>query len=658
MTVAGAVKQRLAAADAMPEAERTGLILATLEDEAPTVREQAIRYAARYLEPARLVHLVANHERALLRNSAIAALERQGPYAVPPLVDVLGGTADAELAMFTLQVLTRIGDPSSSAAVLPFVRHEDQNVAQAAIEALGAFRAAEAVPDLLAMMAGNLWLQLAAVNALGEIGDARAAGPLLALVPDSLLAIPAIQALGKLPAAAVAEPLAQLLCDLREPASREAVLTALAQVVARDPGNVSLAPALAAVDGGSDEPTLERMLREATGPGAPAAARRGAALLAVAVPIPTLWPAALLALHELGEVPSIHSLLHAQRRRLRAQAESTLRHPSPLVRGLLLEHAAPDVATDRRLIQALQDTDTGVRAAACRALASRHCGEAVPRLVELLKAGSDAERDAAALALAHLEADILAPLAACLGPSAEPELMVQALGILEQAGGQPIIERVIELAAHASSPVRRAALRVLAGLPDRRVEPVLLKALGDVDPAVPAEALELLVQRGGDRAVSSLIGLLSLTDSLRFRVIRALGRLRVARAATKLESLYPACALHEQLEIIGALVLIDAPGVRAFLHARFAEPELEVRRAAARGLAALAGAGDLSHLSAMAGDSDWNVRNEAARGLARLPLDDTRPLLLTLARDVESVVSATAREALGGIGAGGLAGHT
>ena len=104
-------------------------------------------------------------------------------------------------------------------------------------------------------------------------------------------------------------------------------------------------------------------------------------------------------------------------------------------------------------------------------------------------------------------------------------------------------------------------------------------------------------------------------------------------------------------------MLIDAPGVRAFLHARFAEAELEVRRAAARGLAALAGAGDLSHLSAMAGDSDWNVRNEAARGLARLPLDDTRPLLLTLARDIESVVSATAREALGRTGAGGLAGH-
>jgi HEAT repeat protein len=79
-------------------------------------------------------------------------------------------------------------------------------VAQAAIEALGAFRAAEAVPDLLALMGGNLWLQLASVNALGEIGDGRAAGPLLELAPDSLLAIPALQALGKLPAPAVTTP--------------------------------------------------------------------------------------------------------------------------------------------------------------------------------------------------------------------------------------------------------------------------------------------------------------------------------------------------------------------------------------------------------------------------------------------------------------------
>ena len=139
-----------------------------------------------------------------------------------------------------------------------------------------------------------------------------------------------------------------------------------------------------------------------------------------------------------------------------------------------------------------------------------------------------------------------------------------------------------------------------------------------------------------------------LSDSLRFRVIRALGRLRVARAAPKLEALYPDCPLHEQLEVIGALVLIAAPGVRDFLQARLSEPNLELRRAAARGLASLAGTEDLPQLASLASDADWNVRNEAARGLARLPLEESRPLLLTLARDVESVVAVTAREAFTG----------
>ena len=75
-------------------------------------------------------------------------------------------------------------------------------------------------------------------------------------------------------------------------------------------------------------------------------------------------------------------------------------------------------------------------------------------------------------------------------------------------------------------------------------------------------------------------------------------------------------------------------------------------RAAARGGAGTREPGrppeDLPQLASLASDDDWNVRNEAARGLARLPLEESRPLLLTLARDVESVVAVTAREAFTG----------
>jgi HEAT repeat protein len=331
---------------------------------------------------------------------------------------------------------------------------------------------------------------------------------------------------------------------------------------------------------------------------------------------------------------------------------SQLRDGGPRIRSILLEFASAEVNTPSTLFDALRDPHALVRAAACRALGPLQLAESVAPLVELLKVGCDEERAAAAAALSAQPFRHLAPLAACLAPSAEPELLCQALGVLEVSGGQLHLDRVLELAHHASAPVRRAALRVLAGLGDRRVEPLLFKALADVDPEVPAEALELLVQRGGERTLDNLMALLSLSDSLRFRVIRALGRLRVARAAPKLEALYPDCPLHEQLEVIGALVLIAAPGVRGFLRARLSEPSLELRRAAARGLASLAGTGDLPQLASLASDADWNVRNEAARGLARLPLEESRPLLLTLARDVESVVAVTAREAFTGAPAG------
>lgn len=643
--------QPLAGVDSLPEPERTARILAALEDEAPAAREQAIRYAARYVEPARLVHLVGNDERALLRNSAIAALDRQGPYAVPPLEQVLAGPVDAELAMFTLQVLTRIADASSTPAVLPYLRHENANVAQAAIEALGAFRATEGVADLIALMGGNLWLQLAAVNALGEIGDARAAEPLLALAPDSLLAIPALQALGKLPAAAVAEPLARLLCDGREPASREAALAALGDVIAREPAAQAVGHALESIRLAAGEPTLIRLLQGAVadGPSDPADAGRlriAAALVVLAAPIAAMWTEALIAVASAAPTDARQVLLTFSER-VGPLVAARLRDGSPAVRAALLEHASPSAITPPLLLEALGDAHPLVRAAASRALSVQPAESATGRLVELLATGDDEERAAATQALGALPAESLAPLAACLS-AARPELVVQALAVLERAGGQLHADRVLDLGSHASPHVRRAALRVAAGLRDRRVEPMLLRALADVDPDVPAEALELLVQRGGKRTLDSLIALLSLEDSLRFRVIRALGRLRCAAAAPKLEALYHGCPLHEQLEIVGALVLIGASGVRPFLRAQLEAANLELRRAAARGLASIADPEDLALLQALAADRDWNLRNEAARGLARLPLAESRPLLLALARDVEPVVAVTAREAFRG----------
>jgi HEAT repeat protein len=154
------------------------------------------------------------------------------------------------------------------------------------------------------------------------------------------------------------------------------------------------------------------------------------------------------------------------------------------------------------------------------------------------------------------------------------------------------------------------------------------------------------VRRGGEKSVATLVAMLGTADSLRFHVIRALGQCRAKAAAVRLRDLFPECGPHEQLQIVSSLLRIAPAWLPEFLLARLESPDLDMRRAAARGLAEAAGFEHLPVLRALADDPDWDIRHSAARGLGRLRTEDTRDVLLMLARDVESVVAATARAAL------------
>src|SRR5262249_22674389 len=123
-------------------------IVAALQEPQPVLRERAIALAARHLAPEVLGRFVGDDENAALRNAALAALERQGPYAVPHLVALSRGE-NLEVAMFAVQILSRIKDPGSGQALMPLIEHPDPNIAQAAIEALGALQAHEAVTGLV-----------------------------------------------------------------------------------------------------------------------------------------------------------------------------------------------------------------------------------------------------------------------------------------------------------------------------------------------------------------------------------------------------------------------------------------------------------------------------------------------------------------------------
>lgn len=644
--------QRIAA---LEEAARApggeGRILAALEDTTPSVRDRAIRLAARYVEPAALGELVADGENAVRRNAALGALERQGPYAVPHLVAMLERD-DAELVLFALQSLSRIGVASAGPAILPLLAHADPNVAQAAIEAAGKLRVREAVPALCGLLHGDLWLQLAAIAALGEIGHPDAIGPLMAFVPDSVLAEPAVQALRRIAAPECLEPLLPLLLAVRERPLRDPLLLAVAVVIELHPdpdpalrrlerdvvvdgGNLVgyLAHLLETPSGGSDGDEGESLLR-------------AAATVVAAAGIEELQPALLARLARDGMAQWIEGLLARFPERIAPRLPALLAHPDPDVRCGALRVGAFGPADVTAVAEHLGDGHLPVRTAACLALGRIGLDAVAPLLLERLRNGEPPEQAAAAQGLARLSPDVLAELDACLAAGAAEPVVMEALGVLALTPVPALETRVLQLTDAASAGVRLAALRAASRAPGARSEVALLRALADRHPPIQAEALELMVRRGGDRAVATLIAMLGTVNSLRFHVIRALGQCRAEAAAPRLRDLFPECGPHEQLQIVASLIRIAPPWLPEFLLLRLGAPDLDMRRAAAQGVADTAGPDRLPVLLAMAEDADWDIRHSAVRGLERMRTAEARQALLTLARDVETVVAAAAKAAL------------
>lgn len=643
---------RLAALEAAaqgPDGEQH--ILAALEDASPSVRDRAIRLAARYLEPAVLGELVADGENAVRRNAGLTALERQGPYAVPHLVAMLGRD-DPELVLFALQGLSRIGSASAGPAMLPLLEHHDGNVAQAAIEAVGKLRVQEAVPELCRLLEGDFWLQLAAIAALGEIGHPDAVGPLMALVPDSVLAEPAVQALRRIAAPESLAPLLPLLFAVRERSLRDPLLLAVAVVIELHPDPAPLLSRMArdiALDGGNLVGYLEQLLSaqpEAEDGGEAENLLRAAATLVAATGMTELQPVLLARLTRDPDAQWIEALLGCFPERIAPHLDLLLAHPDPHVRCGALRIGSFGPADLSAVVAQLEDPQLAVRTSACLALGRTGFDAVAPLLLERLRRGAPPEQAAAARGLARLPPEALGELESCLGPDVDERVIVEALSVLAQTPVPALESRILQLTEAPSATLRLPALRAAARIGGSRAEVVLLRALADRHQPIQAEALDLLVRRGGDRSVATLVALLGTADSLRFHVIRALGQCRAQSAATHLRALFPECGPHEQLQIVWSLLRIDPPWLPEFLLLRLAGPDLDLRRTAAQGLAEVARLEHLPILLRLAADPDWDIRNSAALGLGRLGTAETRDALLTLGRDVESVVAATARAAL------------
>ena len=559
--------------------------------------------------------------------------------------------------MFALQSLARIGYAPAGRSILPLLHHSDPNVAQAAIEAVGQLRTREAVPALLKLVDGELWLQLAAINALGAIGAPEAVGPLMALVPDSVLAEPAVQALRSIAAPESLEPLlgaAAGRCRSAPCATR--CCWPIGVVIDLHPDPAPLLERRRARAGGL------RDARRLSRPGAAArvagrrrgrrgeSLQRAAATLIAAAGLEALEPALLARLATdpeaalaRGPVPPIPRGPGRAADPARRRSEPRRAERRACARPGSRRTSCPSCSSTWRTptrTSGPRPATPWAGSSSTRPRRSSPSGSA---------AGEPVEQAAAAQALGP-------PVGGGAGrarelpprPRADEAVLALALrGAGRPAGARLRGRRAPPRRGPPAAPFGGPRLRAAARLPGSRTDVLLLRALADRHQATQVEALDLLVARGGDQSVAVLVAMLGTADSLRFHVIRALGHCRApaggAQAAGRLPGVRPARAApdrrgaHPDRAAVDRRVPARAPGRRRGRDAAHggAGPRRPGRRARARPCCCRSRTTPTG-----ASATRWPA------GLGRLAKPATRHVLLALARDVEPVVAATARASL------------
>jgi len=609
-----------------------------------------------------------------VRRAVIAALAAAGPAAVSPLIGELRQHRDSETriaavvdtlaslpddapdaALGTLaaqepsvavladvaQILGRRRTPGGIPALVALTRHMDDNVAVAAVEALGRIGGRAAVDSLVeAVKSGNFFRTFPAIDVLGRSGDPRAVAPLTDLLEQPQYAHEAARALGRTGDIGAVEPLMRLLTrggaatvrvaamalrDLQQRhAERFGSGDAVAAAVRRagDERPESPAGAAASPTAGEPEPrsrgaVARQLIRALTGgdateqaaicfllgeSGSPAAASALAELVDAA---PEVAEAATAALRRLGPLAEERILAGIQ-----AGDVMQRRALLPLVSRAT---SAPAV------VACLEDGDPDVRALACDALARMGVTSVVRSLFPLLSDTNARVAFAATAAIQSLgshETEALARKAAV-----EPDARVRraAIGILGYFGSPAVVDDILIALGDQDERVRESAIHALPFLDDPRALEALFTAARSPAERTRAAAMRALGQSGNDLRVSALL-LKGLSDAdawVRYYACQALGKLAFAPAAAAI-----------------ARLMNDEAG--------------QVRVAAVEALSCLDSELAASALRRAADDSDGDVRRTAIIGLGVAKQQDALPLMLDAAASGDPATRLVALSAFGG----------
>ncbi|HEY4573423.1 MAG TPA: HEAT repeat domain-containing protein, partial [Thermoanaerobaculia bacterium] len=181
----------------MPLDTRVEALERLVRNPSPGIREQALRIGASVLPDSRLTEYLREPADAALRNAGAEILKLRGGRSLPLVIRLLQDP-DPDVALQAVLILDRLRDPRALEPLHAVLGHADPNVQQEAIVAIGHLGDARSIRYLLPFLTSDLWVQMAAVQALGDLRSPEGVPHLADRLTDPLVGSLAAEALARI----------------------------------------------------------------------------------------------------------------------------------------------------------------------------------------------------------------------------------------------------------------------------------------------------------------------------------------------------------------------------------------------------------------------------------------------------------------------------
>jgi HEAT repeat protein len=479
----------------------------TLGDSGWEMRRAAVQ-ALGGIEDSRAVNAIVGSLRdthARVRESASDALTRNASSDVTVLAAALDG-ADDQTRERLVTILGNTGDARAVEPLIAAFRDGSGNVRSAAGQSLEKLGGLAVDSLLLSLKDPDEEVRRHSATTLGNIGDARALGPLVDALGDGDWSVrrASAEALGKLGDAQAVDALTGVLTgDVDEDVSAAAA-TALGLL--RD--ERAVAPLMESLN--QESWTLRRAVIGALGNIGGSAVDRLVASLGNMDD--SVREAAVEILGDIGDT-IVNPLIDVLR-----DGDASERRAAAIELGEARESQAVDA-----LIDALANADEGVRSAASTALGQIGDERAAEPLVTMLDDSSESVRDSAISALVMTGAPAVPALLASL-ESSEAAVLEASASVLGQIGDTRAVRPLFALLNNDERSVRMAAAHALSSF-GGRVFNALAAALEGEDERIREAVAVALGEIGDERAVKPLLDALksSKDRNAQLAAARALG---------------------------------------------------------------------------------------------------------------------------------------